>query len=214
MSNSRSFRRGLKDGRHVRSSGHAQARESPARQPWNKGTALTSTPSLSTTRRWLEACVAEGLAERRPRRTGKSGRPVIEYKITERGRRLPEASPAVAKIQAERLRRWENAKKLRAQVRADRAGRQAAQQGRALAVRERAVADERHRVLLARMILDASKALIEADGDASAVNAEEARVLTENGLAAWEGGKLVLSGDWLEAFREILRGSRAAVAAT
>jgi hypothetical protein len=209
MGNSRSFRRGLKAGRHVRPSGPGPGGEPAARRPWNKGIALTSTPSLSTTRRWLEANVAEGLAERRPRRTGKRGRPAIEYRITEKGRRLPAASPAVARIQAERLRRWENAKKLRAQVRADRSRGREARQRRALAARERAVADERHRVLLARMILDASKALIEADGDASAVNAEEARVLTENGLAAWDGGRLVLAGDWLEAFREVLRGPAA-----
>jgi DNA-binding PadR family transcriptional regulator len=163
--------------------------------------------------RWLAEGVSEGLLERRVKRDGRRGRPPFEYRLTEEGRRRRRATavpPAVERIRAERLRRWENAKRLREQARADRLAKEAAAQGRVLAMRRRTLTDEEHNVLLAHMILDASKALIAADWNPSAVNAEEARVLTENGLAVPEGDKLVLIEDWLEAFREILHGSRGA----
>lgn len=98
MSNSRSSRRKVKSSSHIRSSGQVQQ---PERQPWNKGLALTSRPSLSTTRRWLQACVDEGWAERKgTERTGKPGRPAVLYGLSEKGlQRAKEEPPVPPEVQ-------------------------------------------------------------------------------------------------------------------
>jgi predicted ArsR family transcriptional regulator len=75
MSNSRSFRRRLRDSRQARST---------------KGIARTSTPSLNTTRRWLKTAEAEGVVRRtEDKRTGKPGRPAHMWELTDEGREQP-----------------------------------------------------------------------------------------------------------------------------
>jgi predicted ArsR family transcriptional regulator len=70
MSNSRSFRRRLEASRNDRRS--------------RRGLAMTSTPSLSTTRRWLKAAEAEGVVRRaEDRRTGKPGRPAHMWELAQ-----------------------------------------------------------------------------------------------------------------------------------
>ena len=71
MSNSRSFRRRLR------------VRHRPARFP-------EKPPAIGTVRRWLNAAVADGTAERRVAApTGKPGRRPYEYSLTEAGKANP-----------------------------------------------------------------------------------------------------------------------------
>lgn len=217
MSNGRSFRRGLKVKKHARPGGQEQQRGEGGKfaeghVPWNKGAVLTTRPTYGTVGRWLKECVDEGLMERKVREPdGKPGRPPFMYRATEEGRKRagPPVPPAVRKLQQERLRRWENAKRMRAEVRAEKARAQAAREGRSLAASRRKLADLQRRLTLAEMIYHATKALAEADGDASVLCAEEIVALTENGLAVRDGDRLVLSDDWNEEFRRILRSDRA-----
>jgi DNA-binding PadR family transcriptional regulator len=98
MSNSRSFRRGLKGARQA----------SPKR-----GLATTSAPSLGTTRRWLKAAEAEGGVRRaEDRRTGKPGRPAHMWEITEEGRERAKGLPPL-EIMMEQVRRRENRRRKR-----------------------------------------------------------------------------------------------------
>jgi DNA-binding PadR family transcriptional regulator len=215
MSNSRSVWRGLKASRHVRSSGAG-----PARQPWNKELALTSTPSVSTTRRWLEACADEGLAERKgSEQTGRPGRPAVLYGLTAAGRereqrpgRLPPA------VQWEQLRRQENARKKRGMQRAAQAARSENTARQKLAGAERrlqaatgaaeaanaALEEAKARLLTAEIVLLGAKTLIDSGGDPSVLLHEEAAVLRETGCVTEKDGRLFLVADQVEAITAAL----------
>lgn len=222
MSNSRSFRRGVKASRHARPSGQEQqpaksGQYSKGHVPWNKGRALTTRPSLGTTRRWLEACVAEGWAERKTAEPdGKPGRPPVLYHVTEKGQRErgPRSSPEVERMEWERLRRWENAKK-RGRMQRN-ARRMNALQGKAdkAARKLKAATDARDRaqaeLLTMELVIGATKTLTEAGGEIPALYPEEVDALVETGCATRKGdGELMLSADWLDAFRRIRNGEQA-----
>lgn len=179
MSNSRSFRRGLK----------GQPAASPRGQSRNKGLAMTSDPSASTTRRWLEAAEAEGVIERTgTRRTGKPGRPAVTRGVTEEGRERARKLPPKAILQ-ERLRRQENARKRGGQ----RKGKSRVTQA--------------DMTLAAGMIISATGKLILADGDASALLPEEVEALVKFQCATRKGGTLVLKPEWLEDYTRTLPGT-------
>ena len=170
MSNSRSFRRSLK--------GASSGGQKPG--PWNKGLAMTSDPSDSTTRRWLEAADTEGLIERTgTKRTGKPGRPAVLRGITEEGRKRAGHLPPKAILQ-ERRRRQENARK--------RGGRPKGK-GRVT---------QADMTLAASMMIAATGKLIAANGDASALLPEERQALIKYECATWKDGRLVLKQEWLE----------------
>jgi DNA-binding PadR family transcriptional regulator len=219
MSNSRSFRRHLKASRHTRPVGQAEhpgPAQQTRRQPWNKGLALTTRPSLGTVRRWLEACVEEGLAERKGvDRTGKPGRPAILYGLSEVGRERADKegppSPEVQKMQWEQLRRWENAKK-RGRVQRN-ARTQNALEGRvAKAERKLKAATDAYeqaqaKLLTMELVIGGIKALTEADGGIPELHPEEVDALVETGVAIRSGdGVLSLADDCLEAFDRICAG--------
>lgn len=87
-----------------------------------KGRAMTSTPTLDTTRRWLKAAEADGDVRRGPdRRTGEPGRPAHQWELTKAGRERVKSLPPL-EIMRQQIRRQENARKKRAQQR-DAAGR-------------------------------------------------------------------------------------------
>lgn len=224
MSNSRSFRRKLKAGRHVRPSGQEQPPRQPGqyskgRVPWNKGLALTTRPCLSTVRRWLEACVAEGTVERKiAEPDGKPGRPPVMYHITEKGLGRPSAPEEVWKVQMKRLRRWENAKQ---RSRAQRYARKLAKLeqekgriGRRLTVLQDAAEQARAKLLTAELVAGAIEGLIEADGGTAALHPEEVDALVEAGVVIQKGdGVLSLAEDCLEAFDRIASGLESVTAA-
>jgi DNA-binding PadR family transcriptional regulator len=207
VSNSRSFRRRLSAA--PASPAAAADPEQPPRQPWNKGRVLTSAPSLSTTRRWLEGTVSDGFIKREVARTGKPGRPAIMYQLTEDGReRAAALPPHVMRIQADRVRREENARKRRKAVRDAAAlkalGEKAARAGQRVHAAEAALRKAEAKVerLTAETIARATEALTAADGDASALSPYEADVLLEHGCAYREGSKLLLTREYGEALRE------------
>jgi DNA-binding PadR family transcriptional regulator len=218
MSNSRSFRRRAKASRHARPAGHAEesgSAQQPRRQPWNKGLALTTSPTLGTTRRWLEECVAEGFVERKGvEHTGKPGRPAILYGLSEAGRERAAKNkpvpPEVQRMQWERLRRWENAKKRgrarrNAQAQNVHAGK-VARAERKLKAATDACGQAQARLLTLELVAGAITALAEADGSVAELHPEEVDALTEAGIAIRNGdGELALTGDCLEAFDRIAK---------
>jgi DNA-binding PadR family transcriptional regulator len=168
MSNSRSFRRRL-----------GTDPQQPKGQRWNKGLAMTSDPSGSTTRRWLNAAEDKGILERAgTQRTGKPGRPAQLRALTEEGREQARHLPPKAVMQ-ERLRRQENARKQGSRPK----GRRVTQADMTLA---------------AGMMISATGKLIAADGDVSALLPEEVDALIKYQCATWKGGTLVLKPAWLE----------------
>jgi predicted ArsR family transcriptional regulator len=95
MSNSRSFRRKLQASREAR----------------QRGIAMTSTPSLGTTRRWLKAAESVGLVRRtEDQKTGERGRPAHMWELTEEGRRQAHGVPPL-EVMVEQVRERENARK-------------------------------------------------------------------------------------------------------
>jgi hypothetical protein len=175
MSNSRSFRRKLKVARHVRPSSGAQ------QQPWNKGLAMTSDPSDSTTRRWLLTAEDKGILQRTgTRRTGKPGRPAQLRQLTEDGSGQAKRLPPKA-IMQERLRRQENARKRGGQPK----GRPVTQA---------------NMILAAAMMISATEKLIAADGDVSALLPEEVEALVKYQCATRKDGTLVLKSAWLKEY--------------
>lgn len=215
MSNSRSFRRTVKAGRHVRPSGREA--EPAKREPWNKGIALTTTPTIGTVRRWVKACVAEGTVEQvGVEHTGKPGRPAVLWGLTEKGREKTKgrASPEVRRLEWEQMRRRENAwakrKMQRGAQRLNALQQEAARAGRNLNAAEAAAEDARVKLeqaraelLMMEILFRATRALLDAGGDPSVLLPEEMGTLTETGCAVMEGGRLVLADDWLEAFQQI-----------
>jgi predicted ArsR family transcriptional regulator len=213
VSNSRSFRRRLKITRPAQ--GHA---EQSRRQPWNKGLALTTSPSLRTVRRWLEACVAEGLAERKTAEPdGKPGRPPVMYHVTEKGRAQPRPSPEVERMQWERLRRWENAKK-RQRIQRNAQTQNALARKQATAARKmKAAADAldqaQAKLLTMELIAGGIKALAQAGAGTATLYPEEVDALVEAGCVIQRGdGMLSLAEDCLEAFDRIANDDRAGAA--
>jgi hypothetical protein len=177
VSNGRSFRRSLKAGRHIRPAGQASQ---PRKQPWNKGLAMTSDPSDSTTHRWLAAAETERVLERTgTRHTGKPGRPAILRSLTEEGRERARKVPPNSILQ-ERLRRQENARK--------RGGRRKGK-GRVT---------QTDMTLAAGMMIGATGKLIAAGGDSSVLLPEEVGALIRFQCATWKNGALVLKSAWLE----------------
>lgn len=169
---------------------------SPARQPWNKGRALTSTPTLGTVRRWLNASAAEGLIERKGiRRTGKPGRPAMQWGLTEQGRAVPQTPTVVQRMQLERIRRQENLWKRRREQRGAKAIA-AARADMTKARKKLQAARSRVELLTARIIDSATKALIESGGDPSALLPAEIDLLIEHGCARRDADRLVLSDEW------------------
>lgn len=82
-----------------------------------KGRAMTSTPALGTTRRWLKAAEAEGdVRQAEDLRTGEPGRPAHQWELTEQGGERNKSLPPM-EIMREQVRRQENARKKRAQQR-------------------------------------------------------------------------------------------------
>jgi predicted ArsR family transcriptional regulator len=97
VSNSRSFRRKLQASRDARKS--------------RKGIAMTSTPSVGTTRRWLKAAEAAGMVRRaEDQQTGAPGRPAHMWELTEEGRRRAGQVPPL-EVMVEQVRERENARK-------------------------------------------------------------------------------------------------------
>ena len=187
MSNSRSFRRGIKASGHVRPSGDGQ--KPPPR--WNKGLAMTSDPSASTTSRWMGGAEADGIIKRSgTRRTGKPGRPPAVYELTqegyERAARMPPKS-----ITQERLRRQENARK--------RGGRP----------KGKSRVTQADMTAVAGMMIRATGKLIDALGDDSALERAEVEALVKFGCAAWKDGALVLTHAWLDDYLSGLLGPQA-----
>jgi hypothetical protein len=83
VGNSRAFRRRLKAQQDDRPPEQERQTAQTGRfhkghVPWNKGRQLTTSPSLSTVRRWLELNVADEWAERKTAEPdGKPGRPPV-----------------------------------------------------------------------------------------------------------------------------------------
>jgi DNA-binding PadR family transcriptional regulator len=212
MSNSRSFRRKLKGAQHVRPSGQEQqpGRYSKGHVPWNKGLALTTRPSLGTVRRWLESCVDEGWAERKTAEPDgtRRGRPPVMYRVTEKGLAQPRTPPEVEKMEWERLRRWENAKKRQrtqrnAQRRSTLEGK-VARAERKLKAATDAYEQAQAKLLTMELVIGGIKALAEADGGTAVLHPEEVDALVETGCAIRKGdGVLSLAEDCLEAFDRI-----------
>lgn len=186
----------------------------PGRQPWNKGLALTTTPSASTARRWMQAAVAEGLAERKTAGPdGKPGRPPVLYGLSQAGREKAAREPGLPlDVQLERGRRLENARKRRGMQRraqkANAAGRKADKARRRLTVAAREVEEARAALLAAEMVARAFRALSDAGGDPSVLLPEEIDVLLETGCATIEDGQLAPASDVEEKFRQVCDGSR------
>lgn len=182
--------------------------ERSGRKPWNKGLALTTTPSLSTMRRWLEVGVAEGIAERRTRPPdGKPGRPPVQYRLSEAAREKARKEPGLPlEVELERARRVENARKRRGmQRRAQKLNaldRKAGNARRRLKAAEDAVAKAEAARLALEIAFRALKALGDADGAPCALLPEEIDVLTETGCATLADGQLVLAPDWAEKLKE------------
>ena len=59
---------------------------------------------------------------------------------------------------------------------------------------------------LADKVVRATKELIRAGGDAAFLLPEEVNVLTENGCAVWEDGRLLFTEDWAETFDRAWNG--------
>jgi predicted ArsR family transcriptional regulator len=96
VSSSRSFRRKLQASREARQS--------------RKGIAMTSTPAVGTTRRWLKAAEAAGLVRRaEDQDTGRPGRPAHMWELTEEGREQAKRTPPL-EVMLEQVRRRENAR--------------------------------------------------------------------------------------------------------
>lgn len=55
-------------------------------------------------------------------------------------------------------------------------------------------------------VVRATKELIRADGDASQLLPEEIDVLTGNGCAVWEDGRLLFTEDWAQSFDRAWNG--------
>lgn len=228
MSNSRSFRRSLKQAGHVRPSGQVQhpgqsGKYAKGHVPWNRGLALTTTPTIGTVRRWCEACAAEGWIERKGvERTGKPGRPAVIWGLTkagwDRAKVNPAAPPEVRKMEWERSRRVEIARKQRgtqrlrrrlraAQDKADRSGRRLTVAEDAFRRAEEEAEEARARLLTAEIIIRATKAMIDSDGDASVLLPEERDALLETGCAIEQDGRLLASQEWLEAYSRIMEAA-------
>lgn len=196
----------------------SQSHEGPLREPWNKGLALTPSPSLSTARRWMEAGVAEGIVEREVAEPdGKPGRPPVLYRLSESGRRRAAANPPLPlDVQAEITRRQQNARNRRGQQRRARAvnaaGMAVATARRRLKVAEDAAARAKEALARSQMVIDALKALSDAGGDFSALLPEEVEVLTETGCVVKDGGRLVPAPDWAEKADQVVRDSEMAEA--
>jgi DNA-binding PadR family transcriptional regulator len=173
------------------------------RQPWNTGRVLTSTPTLGTVRRWLRATAAEGLIERKEvRRTGRPGRPAMQWGLTEQGRTaLPRVPAAVQRMQLERIRRQENLWKRRREQRGTQAIA-AAQDKATKARRKLRAAEARVETLTAKIIDAATRTLIEANGNASALLPGEVDLLLEHGCARRDGDCLVLNEEWAAAWQK------------
>jgi DNA-binding PadR family transcriptional regulator len=185
MSNSRSFRRSLKASGHVRPSGEGQR---PPR--WNKGLAMTTDPSDSTTNRWLNAAEDEGILERSgTRRTGKPGRPPVTRDLTEKGVERAGHLPPKA-IMQERLRRQENARKRGTRPKGARV-------------------TQADMTLAAGMMIRATGKLIEACGDDSVLERAEVEALVKFGCATWKDGTLILTSAWLDDYLSGLLGPQA-----
>ena len=227
MSNSRAFRRSLKTGGHAEASGREQQpRQSgpyaKGHVPWNKGLALTTTPTIGTVRRWCEACAAEGWIERKGvERTSKPGRPAVIWGLTkagwDRAAVNPAAPPEVRRMEWERSRRVENARKQRGMQRLTRrlqaAQDKVARTGRRLTVAEDAinqVEEQKARLLTAEIVIRATQAMIDSGGDESVLLPEEREALLETGCAIEKDGQLLAAGDWLEAFRRIVNEPQSA----
>lgn len=185
------------------------AEEPPARRPWNKGLALTTTPSVGTARRWMEVAVAEGIAVRRVREPdGKPGRRPFEYELSEAAREKARKEPGLPlAVQLERDRRLENARKRRGMQRrarkANALGQKADNARRKIKAGEAALAKAEAACLTLEIACRAIEALAGADWNPSALLPEEVDVLTETGCATVEDSRLVLAEDWDEKFRKI-----------
>jgi hypothetical protein len=215
MGNSRAFRRRLKAQQQNRppEQQHAQpGRYRKGHVPWNKGLALTTRPSLSTTRRWLAQNVADGWAERKTAEPGgKPGRPPVMYRITGEGLAQPGVPDAVRQVQMRNLRRWENAKKRsREQSHARRLKKLQAEETvlkRRLAVAvsaaEQARAELERLDLAAETVTHATDALLAGDGSTPVrLHPEEVDALVEYRLAVrGEGDTLLLNPAWLKEFK-------------
>lgn len=59
---------------------------------------------------------------------------------------------------------------------------------------------------LADRVVRATKELIRACGDASQLRQDEIDVLTQNGCAVWEDGRLLLTQDWAESWNRAWNG--------
>jgi len=182
--------------------------ERPKGQPWNKGLMLTTRPSLSTVRRSLEACVAEGIAERSPMHTGKPGRPPIGYRLTEEARKKADAEgPRLPlKIQLEQERRQANAAKRRRAELKQRTARLRRELERAERVADLAKARLAELDDLAEMLMDASTALDRAGYDPSVLLPEELDALEEYGCVARDGDRLYFTEIWVRAYCDIRGG--------
>lgn len=179
------------------------------REPWNKGLAMTTRPSVSTVRRRLEGCVEEGWAERKGvGHTGKPGRPPVLYGLTEEAAKLAAEEPPrpPLHIVMEQHRRQVNAGKRRgAQLkqRLHEAGRQLELAKRG-ADRAKARLDEL--TDLAEMLMDASTALDRAGYDPSVLLPEELDALEEYGCVAKDGDRLYFTGGWVRTYCGIRGG--------
>ncbi len=187
MSNSRSFRRSLKASGHVRPSGGEQ----PPPGRWNKGLAMTSDPSASTTSRWMGGAEAGGVIERTGTRpTGKPGRPPVTYGLTKEGYERAARMPPKP-IMQERIRRQENARK--------RGGRP----------KGNSRVTQADMTAVAGMMIRATGKLIDACGDDSALEREEVEALIKFRCATWKDGALVLTHAWLDNYLSGLLGPQA-----
>jgi hypothetical protein len=187
------------------------AEQPRARRPWNKGLALTTTPTVGTVRRWMEVAVAEGIAVRTVAEPdGKPGRPPFMYQLSEAAREKARKEPGLPlAVHLERSRRVDNARKRRGMQRrakkANALGQKADKARRNLTAAKARVAKVEAEA--ARLTLEiacrALTALDDADGNPSALLPEEVDVLTETGVATEEDGRLVLAGDWDEKLKRI-----------
>jgi hypothetical protein len=203
-----SNRRKLKGSRKTAALSSTATPERPKGQPWNKGLALTTRPSLSTVRRSLEACVAEGIAERSPMHTGKPGRPAIGYRLTEEARRKAEAeeSRLPLSIQLEQERRQINAAKRRRAELKQRAARLRKEIERAERVADLAKARREELNDLIEMLMDASTVLDRAGYDPSVLLPEELDALGEYGCVARDGDRLYFTEMWVRTYCDMRGG--------
>jgi hypothetical protein len=110
-------------------------------------------------------------------------------------------------MQMEQLRRWENANKLKRIRRAARAANGARQKlaktQRKLEATAHAAEQAAAQLLTAEIVLRATKALIDADGDIAVLLPEELDVLLGHGYVCERDGELALTAGWLEAYAQI-----------